>query len=271
MVGPEELAHGIDNIRFFAGAARLLEGKAAGEYARGRTSWIRREPVGVVGSIAPWNYPILMALWKLGPAIATGNTVVLKPAPSTPVTTLRMAELVQDVLPPGVLNILSGGNEVGKAIVEDPRISMVSLTGSVETGKWIARHAADSLKRVHLELGGNAPVIIFDDVDLDQILPTIAGAGYYNAGSGLHCRHPRAGLRAPIRRRGGRAGGAGRHRRRRPCARSGDDDGAIEFRCAVGASPRLPGSTGPLERSRHRRRACRRQRLLPQADGHRRS
>lgn len=182
VVGPEELAHGIDNIRFFAGAARLLEGKAAGEYARGRTSWIRREPVGVVGSIAPWNYPILMALWKLGPAIATGNTVVLKPAPSTPVTTLRMAELVQDVLPPGVLNILSGGNEVGKAIVEDPRISMVSLTGSVETGKWIARHAADSLKRVHLELGGNAPVIIFDDVDLDQILPTIAGAGYYNAG-----------------------------------------------------------------------------------------
>jgi betaine-aldehyde dehydrogenase len=182
VVGPEELAHGIDNIRFFAGAARLLEGKAAGEYARGRTSWIRREPVGVVGSIAPWNYPILMALWKIGPAIAAGNTVVLKPAPSTPVTTLRMAELTHDVLPPGVLNVLSGGNEVGQAIVEDPRISMVSLTGSVETGKWIARRAADSLKRVHLELGGNAPVIIFDDVDLDEILPTIAGAGYYNAG-----------------------------------------------------------------------------------------
>ena len=123
-----------------------------------------------------------MALWKLGPAIAAGNTVVLKPAPSTPVTTLRMAELIRDVLPPGVLNVLSGGNEVGQAIVEDPRISMVSLTGSVETGKWIARHAADSLKRVHLELGGNAPVIIFDDVELDEILPTIAGAGYYNAG-----------------------------------------------------------------------------------------
>ena len=182
VVGPEELAHGIDNLRFFAGAARLLEGRAAGEYMRGRTSWIRREPVGVVGSIAPWNYPILMALWKLGPAIATGNTVVLKPAPSTPVTTLRMAELAAEVFPSGVLNVVSGGNEVGQAIVTDPRIAMVSLTGSVETGKWIARNAADTLKRVHLELGGNAPVIVFDDVDLDEVLRTIATVGFYNAG-----------------------------------------------------------------------------------------
>jgi betaine-aldehyde dehydrogenase len=182
VVRPEELEHGIDNLRFFAGAARLLEGRAAGEYMPGRTSWIRREPVGVVGGIAPWNYPILMALWKLGPAIAAGNTVVLKPAPSTPVTTLRMAELAADIFPPGVLNVVTGGNEVGQAIVKDPRIAMVSLTGSVETGKWIARTAADTLKRVHLELGGNAPVIVFDDVDLHDVLPKIAAVGYYNAG-----------------------------------------------------------------------------------------
>jgi betaine-aldehyde dehydrogenase len=182
VVRPEELEHGLDNLRFFAGAARLLEGRAAGEYMPGRTSWIRREPVGVVGGIAPWNYPILMALWKLGPAIAAGNTVVLKPAPSTPVTTLRMAELAADIFPPGVLNVVTGGNEVGQAIVKDPRIAMVSLTGSVETGKWIARTAADTLKRVHLELGGNAPVIVFDDVDLRDVLPKIAAVGYYNAG-----------------------------------------------------------------------------------------
>ena len=182
VVRPEELEHGIDNLRFFAGAARLLEGRAAGEYMPGRTSWIRREPVGVVGGIAPWNYPILMALWKLGPAIAAGHTVVLKPAPSTPVTTLRMAELAADIFPPGVLNVVTGGNEVGQAIVKDPRVAMVSLTGSVETGKWIARTAADTLKRVHLELGGNAPVIVFDDVDLDDVLPKIAAVGYYNAG-----------------------------------------------------------------------------------------
>jgi len=182
VVRPEELEHGIDNLRFFAGAARLLEGRAAGEYMPGRTSWIRREPVGVVGGIAPWNYPILMALWKLGPAIAAGNTVVLKPAPSTPVTTLRMAELAADIFPPGVLNVITGGDEAGQAIVKDPRIAMVSLTGSVETGKWIARTAADTLKRVHLELGGNAPVIVFDDVDLHDVLPKIAAVGYYNAG-----------------------------------------------------------------------------------------
>ena len=182
VVRPEELEHGIDNLRFFAGAARLLEGRAAGEYMAGRTSWIRREPVGVVGRIAPWNYPILMALWKLGPAIAAGNTVVLKPAPSTPVTTLRMAELAADIFPPGVLNVVAGGNEVGQAIVKDPRVAMVSLTGSVETGKWIARTAADTLKRVHLELGGNGPVIVFDDVDLEDVLPKIAAVGYYNAG-----------------------------------------------------------------------------------------
>jgi betaine-aldehyde dehydrogenase len=182
VVRPEELEHGLDNLRFFAGAARLLEGRAAGEYMPGRTSWTRREPVGVVGGIAPWNYPMLMALWKVGPAIAAGNTVVLKPAPSTPVTALRMAELAADAFPPGVLNVVAGGDEVGQAIVKDPRIAMVSLTGSVETGKWIARTAADTLKRVHLELGGNAPVIVFDDADIDDVVPKIAAVGYYNAG-----------------------------------------------------------------------------------------
>jgi betaine-aldehyde dehydrogenase len=182
VVRPEEIDHAIDNLRFFAGAARNLEGKAAGEYMPGRTSMIRREPVGVVGSIAPWNYPLLMAVWKLGPAIAAGNTVVLKPAPSTPITALKLAELAADILPAGVLNVVTGGDEVGQTLVRHPKISMVSLTGSVDTGKWIARNAADTLKRVHLELGGNAPVIVFDDTDLADALPKIAGAGYYNAG-----------------------------------------------------------------------------------------
>jgi betaine-aldehyde dehydrogenase len=182
VVRPEEIDHAIDNLRFFAGAARNLEGKAAGEYMPGRTSMIRREPVGVVGSIAPLNYPLLMAVWKIGPAIATGNTVVLKPAPTTPVTALKLAELAAEVLPPGVLNVITGGDEVGQALVRHPKVAMVSLTGSVETGKWIARNSADTLKRVHLELGGNAPVLVFEDTDLADALPKIAGAGYYNAG-----------------------------------------------------------------------------------------
>jgi betaine-aldehyde dehydrogenase len=143
---------------------------------------IRREPIGVVGSIAPWNYPMPMAIWKLSPAIAAGNTVVLKPAPTTPVTALKLASIAAEVLPPGVLNVISGGNEAGQALVRHPKVAMVSLTGSVDTGKWIARNSADTLKRVHLELGGNAPVLIFDDVDLDEVLEKVAGAGYYNAG-----------------------------------------------------------------------------------------
>jgi betaine-aldehyde dehydrogenase len=182
VVRPEEVEHGIDNLRFFAGAARCLEGKAAGEYMPARTSMIRREPVGIVGSIAPWNYPLLMAIWKVGPAIAAGNAVILKPAPSTPVTALRMAEIAAEFFPPGVLNVLTGGDEVGQAIVRHPEIAMVSLTGSVETGRWIAANAAESLKRVHLELGGNAPVIVFDDANLDLALETVAGTGFYNAG-----------------------------------------------------------------------------------------
>jgi betaine-aldehyde dehydrogenase len=172
----------VDNLRYFAGAARNMEGKAAGEYLEGYTSMIRREPVGVVGQIAPWNYPLMMAVWKIGPALAAGCTVVLKPAPSTPVTTLKLAELAAEHLPKGVLNVLAGGTEPGQAIVTHPEVDMVSLTGSVETGKWIARAAADSLKRVHLELGGKAPVVVFDDADMETAMETIAGTGYYNAG-----------------------------------------------------------------------------------------
>ena len=172
-----------DNLRFFAGAARCLEGRAAGEYMEGYTSFVRREPVGVVGQITPWNYPLMMAVWKIGPALAAGNTVVLKPAETTPITALKLAELAADVLPKGVLNIVTGpGKPTGEALIGHPEIDMVGLTGSVETGKHIARTAADTLKRVHLELGGKAPVIVFDDVSMEAALETIAGTGYYNAG-----------------------------------------------------------------------------------------
>jgi betaine-aldehyde dehydrogenase len=173
----------VDNIRYFAGAARNMEGKAAGEYLEGYTSWIRREPVGVVGQIAPWNYPLMMAVWKIGPALATGNTIVLKPAETTPLTTLLLGEIAAEFFPKGVLNVIGGhGDPAGQALVTHPEVDMVSLTGSVETGKWIARAAADTLKRVHLELGGKAPVVVFDDADLETALETIAGTGYYNAG-----------------------------------------------------------------------------------------
>jgi len=182
-VKADEIPVVADNLRFFAGAARHLEGLSAGEYMADHTSIIRREAIGVVGQIAPWNYPLMMAGWKIGPALAAGNTVVLKPAETTPLTTLRLAELAAELLPQGVFNVVCGhGDPAGQALVTHPDVDMVSLTGSVETGKWIARAAADTLKRVHLELGGKAPVIVFDDADLDVALETIAGTGYYNAG-----------------------------------------------------------------------------------------
>ncbi|HEU4656949.1 MAG TPA: gamma-aminobutyraldehyde dehydrogenase [Capillimicrobium sp.] len=181
-VKDDEIPVVADNLRFFAGAARMLEGKSAGEYMEGYTSIIRREPVGVAGQIAPWNYPLMMAGWKIGPALAAGCTVVLKPAPTTPMTTLKLAELAAELFPKGVLNVVAGGNEAGARIVESPDVDIVSLTGSVDTGKWIAEHAARTLKRVHLELGGKAPVIVFDDVDMETAMETIAGTGYYNAG-----------------------------------------------------------------------------------------
>src|SRR5947199_4201516 len=179
----DEMPVASDNIRFFAGAARLLEGKSAGEYMRGYSSWLRREPIGIVGGIAPWNYPLMMAVWKLAPALAAGNVQVLKPSEQTPLTTLRFAQLAADILPAGVLNVVTGdGVPTGEAIVKHPDVRMISLTGDVETGKIIARTAADNLKRVHLELGGKAPVLVFDDADPAAVAEGIKIAGYWNSG-----------------------------------------------------------------------------------------
>jgi betaine-aldehyde dehydrogenase len=179
----DEIPFMVDNLRYFAGACRNLEGRPAGEYTEGYTSMIRREPVGVVGQITPWNYPLMMAVWKIGPALATGNTIVLKPAETTPITTVKLAELAGELLPKGVLNVITGhGEPAGSTLVTHPDVDMVSLTGSPETGKWIAKAASDTLKRVHLELGGKAPVVVFDDADMEAAMETIAGTGYYNAG-----------------------------------------------------------------------------------------
>src|SRR4051794_19970671 len=179
----EELPICADELRFFAGAARTLTGPTAGEYGKGYTSFVRREPLGIVGQIAPWNYPLMMAIWKIAPALAAGNVVVLKPSELTPISTLRFAELLVDVLPAGVLNVVTGdGPGVGEAIVRHPEISMVSLTGSVGTGKGIARAAADTLKRVHLELGGKAPVIVFADADPKAVAEGLRVASFLNSG-----------------------------------------------------------------------------------------
>jgi 1-pyrroline dehydrogenase len=179
----DELPVCSDNLRFFAGAARILEGRSAGEYMRGYTSMIRREPLGIVGGIAPWNYPLMMAGWKLAPALAAGNVQVLKPSEQTPLSLLRFVELAQDAIPAGVLNVVTGdGVPVGERIVTHPDVRLVSLTGDVETGKTIARTAADSLKRVHLELGGKAPVVVFDDADPAAVAEGIKIAGYWNSG-----------------------------------------------------------------------------------------
>jgi 1-pyrroline dehydrogenase len=179
----DEMPVSADNIRFFAGAARTLEGKSAGEYMRGYTSMLRREPIGIVGGIAPWNYPLMMAVWKFAPALAAGNVQVLKPSEQTPLSTLRFAELAAEVLPPGVFNVITGdGVPVGEGIVKHPDVRLVSLTGDVATGKEIARTAADTLKRVHLELGGKAPVLVFDDADPAAVAEGIKIAGYWNSG-----------------------------------------------------------------------------------------
>jgi 1-pyrroline dehydrogenase len=179
----EELPPIVDNLRFFGGAARTLEGRSAGEYMAGFTSFIRREPIGVAGLIAPWNYPLMMAIWKIGPALATGNCIVLKPSELTPLTALKMAELAADIFPPGVFNVITGdGIPVGDTLVRHPDVGIVSLTGDVNTGKLIHSNASDSLKRVHLELGGKAPVIIFDDADIPTAVEWVKSAGYFNAG-----------------------------------------------------------------------------------------
>jgi betaine-aldehyde dehydrogenase len=178
----EEIPPMIDQIRFFAGAARLLEGRGAAEYMEGMTSYVRREPVGVCAAVTPWNYPMMMAVWKWAPAIAAGNTMVLKPSDTTPASTLFMAKLMSDVLPAGVFNVVCGDRDTGRALAEHPVPAMVSITGSVRAGMEVAGSAAKDLKRVHLELGGKAPVIVFDDVDLASAAENIAIAGYFNAG-----------------------------------------------------------------------------------------
>ena len=178
----EEIGPMLDQIRFFAGAARNLEGKSAAEYFKGHTSFIRREPIGVCAQVTPWNYPMMMAVWKWAPAIAAGNTVVLKPSDTTPVSTLWMAELMQEFLPEGVINVVVGDRDTGRALVEHEIPQMVSITGSVRAGMEVAGSAAKDLKKLHLELGGKAPVVIFDDANLQAACEWIAVAGYFNAG-----------------------------------------------------------------------------------------
>ncbi len=182
LTASEEIPPMVDQLRFFAGAARVLEGKAAGEYLAGHTSWIRREPIGVVGQVTPWNYPLLMAVWKIGPALAAGNTVVLKPSDTTPESTLRLAELASEFLPAGTLNVVTGDRETGRLLVEHPTPGLVAITGSVRAGAEVAASAAPQVKRVHLELGGKAPVVVFDDADIEAAVEGIAIAGYFNAG-----------------------------------------------------------------------------------------
>jgi betaine-aldehyde dehydrogenase len=182
LTASEEIPPMVDQIRFFAGAARVLEGKSAGEYMEGHTSWIRREPVGVCAQVTPWNYPMMMAVWKFAPAIAAGNAVVLKPSDTTPVTTVRMAEIMAEFLPPGVFNVICGDRETGAKLITHDIPAMASITGSVRAGREVATAAAKDLKRVHLELGGKAPVIVFDDADIDAAATSISEAGYFNAG-----------------------------------------------------------------------------------------
>jgi len=179
----DEIPAVVDCFRFFAGAARVQAGSAAAEYLPGHTSMIRRDPIGVVASIAPWNYPLMMAAWKLGPALAAGNAVVIKPSEQTPLTTLKLAKLAAAILPEGVLNVVVGrGESVGNALINHPKVSMISLTGDIATGKKVLAAAAKSVKRTHLELGGKAPVIVFDDADLDAVVEGVKLFGYYNAG-----------------------------------------------------------------------------------------
>jgi betaine-aldehyde dehydrogenase len=182
LTASEELPPAIDQIRFFAGAARLLEGRSAGEYLKGFESYVRREPIGVCAQVTPWNYPLMMAVWKLAPAIAAGNTVVLKPSDTTPVTTIMLAEIAAEFLPPGVLNVVTGDRDTGRALVAHKIPQQVSITGSVRAGMEVASAAAADLKRTHLELGGKAPVVIFDDADLAAAAEAIAVGGYFNAG-----------------------------------------------------------------------------------------
>ncbi len=239
----EEIPPMLDQIRFFAGAARVLEGKSAGEYMENHTSWIRREPVGVIGQVAPWNYPMMMAVWKFCPAIAAGNTVVLKPSDTTPVSTVMLAEIAARHFPPGVFNVICGDRTTGAALVAHPTPQMVSITGSVAAGRAVATSAGANLKRTHLELGGKAPVIVFDDADIAAAAEGIATAGYFNAGQDCTAATrvlARAGVAEELTAAlAEQAVGADHHLR--PAGRRGRLGAAGEQPQPVGAGARLPG------------------------------
>ena len=268
----DELPAIADVFRFFAGACRAPHGLAAGEYLPGHTSMIRRDPIGVVASIAPWNYPLMMAAWKIAPAIAAGNTMVLKPSEQTPLTALKLAALLAELLPPGVVNIVCGrGESVGTALTTHPRVRMVSLTGDVATGQKVLAAAAGNLKRTHLELGGKAPVIVFDDADIEALVAGVRTFGFYNAGQDCTAL-------PPVRRQAHlRQGGRGSHQRGtdhpgRPAAGAGSRDGTAH----------LPGAARPrhrhgsarrcdtAHRGDHRRQGAHRERVLLRAHGGRR-
>ncbi len=256
MAARDEMPFSADNLRFFAGAARTSRASRRASTSRGYTSMIRREPIGIVGGIAPWNYPLMMAVWKMGPALAAGNVQILKPSEQTPMSLLRFVELAKDVIPEGVLNVVTGdGVPVGARLVEHPDIGLVSLTGDVETGKTIARSGADTLKRMHLELGGKAPMVIFDDADVEAVAEGIKLAGYWN--SGQDCT---AGSRiiagpkiydrllealVPVIE-GIKVGDSGRRRRRR--------DGPGDHAGPAGARARLPRARQGRDRAHGRRR-----------------
>ena len=246
MTVTEEIPPMVDQIRFFAGAARCLEGRSAGEYMAGHTSYIRREPIGVCAQVTPWNYPMMMAVWKFAPALAAGNTIVLKPSDTTPASTLLMAEIAAEFLPPGVFNVVCGDRDTGRALVEHPIPQMVSVTGSVRAGKEVMSAAAADLKNVHLELGGKAPVVVFDDADIEQAAEAIGTAGWFNAGQDCTAAsrvlagpgHPRR-----LRRGAHRAGAGTRSRaRRRTGTRSyGPLNNANQIDRVAGFVDRLPG------------------------------
>ena len=249
----EEIPPMVDQIRFFAGAARLLEGRSAGEYMTGFTSYVRREPVGVCAQVTPWNYPMMMAVWKFAPAIAAGNTVVLKPAPTTPVSTLLLAEIAAEFVPPGVFNVVCGDRDTGRALVSHPVPQMVSITGSVRAGREVAIAAAQDLKRVHLELGGKAPVVVFDDADVEKAAEAIAIAGYFNAGQ--DCTAATRVLAGPrrARRPHGRPGRAGPGPDRGRARGRGSRLRAAQQHRPVGPGPGLHRRAARPRRAAHRR------------------
>ena len=258
-----------DCLRFFAGAARNLEGKSAGEYVEGYTSMIRREPLGIVAGICPWNYPLYMAIWKIGPALAAGNVQIIKPAEQTPLTLLRFVELAQDVIPAGVLQVVTGdGIPAGDALVRHPDIRLVSLTGDTATGKIIAKNAADTVKRLHLELGGKAPMVVLDDADPATVAEAIKIGGYFNSGQDCTAssRILVSGgiyddvLSETVKAVDGMSVGD-------PSTDDEIEMGPVISAGAAGARPRLPRARDRREGDhRHRRRRARRPRLLRQAD-----